>query len=433
MSSSRRTGSLECANGRPFVADAFLRTRVRRFLKRIGREAGQVSEVAKSVYCAEEASVILEVADDRGKSGSRPAGETTGAGRETVATRKKIPLRFSTIIGSSPKLMATFNTVSKLADTDSTVLVLGESGSGKELFARAIHHHSPRRNGNFVAVNCGAIPEELLESELFGHEKGSFTGAIRTRVGKFEMAHEGTIFLDEIGDMSPTLQVKLLRILQQQEFERVGGNQVIKTDVRVLAATNQNLERAIREKKFREDLYYRLNVIPLKIPPLRERKDDVPALTDAFIKKFNRTRNRAVTGVSAAAISSMTAYDWPGNVRELENVCERMVVIKGEGRIEAEDLPPHVLDPGAWSDAPSPDMLLVGALEEEAEAAAPSGRVTEISDAGINLKEVVEEYEMTLILGALEKCDWVKNKAATLLGLNRTTLVEKLKKRGITR
>ncbi len=331
-----------------------------------------MSEVAKSVYEAEDASAVLEIADVRGESaevvrdessnpgspgvepstaeigdesGARPAVETTGAGRDNGGTRKKIPLRFSSIIGSSPKLMATFNTVSRLADTDSTVLVLGESGSGKELFARAIHYHSPRRNRNFVAVNCGAIPEELLESELFGHEKGSFTGAIRTRVGKFEMAHEGTIFLDEIGDMSPNLQVKLLRILQQQEFERVGGNQVIRTNVRVLAATNQNLERFIKEKKFREDLYYRLNVIPLKIPPLRERKDDVPALTDAFIKKFNRTRNRAVTGVSAAALASMTAYGWPGNVRELENVCERMVVIKGEGRIEAEDLPPHFHDP----------------------------------------------------------------------------------------
>ena len=367
------------------------------------------------------------------------AGETAESEAEPEAEAyaeqkpRKMPLRFSTIIGASLKLKEIFNTISKLADTDSTVLVLGESGVGKELFARAIHFHSPRKNKNFVTVNCGAIPEELLESELFGHEKGSFTGAIRTRVGKFEMAHEGTIFLDEIGDMSPTLQVKLLRILQQQEFERVGSNQVIKTDVRVLAATNQNLERAIKEKKFREDLYYRLNVIPLKIPPLRERKDDIPALIDAFIRKFNRTKNRAVTGVSPSVLSAMTTYDWPGNVRELENICERMVVIKGDGRLEMEDLPPQFLDTGAFEDELSADMLLVGSLEEDLDLSSPRGHITEIPDTGINLKEVVEEYEMSLILQALEKCNWVKNKAATLLSLNRTTLVEKLKKRGITR
>jgi DNA-binding NtrC family response regulator len=227
--------------------------------------------------------------------------------------------------------------------------------------------------------------------------------------------------------------VKLLRILQQQEFERVGSNQVIKTDVRVLAATNQNLEKAIKEKKFREDLYYRLNVIPLKIPALRERKDDIPALIDAFIKKFNRTKNRAVTGLSSSALAAMTDYDWPGNVRELENICERMVVIKGDGRLETADLPPQLLDASALEDEVNADMLLVGALEEELESSLPKGHVTEIPDTGINLKEVVEEYEMSLILQALEKCDWVKNKAATLLGLNRTTLVEKLKKRGITR
>jgi len=385
-------------------------------------------------------SAELEPETAEGESATEPEAEAEAA-EEPVAEKaaeppvvaRKMPLRFTAIIGGSPKLKDIFNIISRLADTDSTVLVLGESGTGKELFARAIHWHSPRREKNFVTVNCGAIPEDLLESELFGHEKGSFTGAIRTRIGKFEMAHEGTIFLDEIGDMSPTLQVKLLRILQQQEFERVGSNQVIKTNVRVLAATNQNLEKAIKEKKFREDLYYRLNVIPLKLPALRERKDDIPLLMDHFMKKFNRTKNRGVTGFASDARAAMMEYDWPGNVRELENICERLVVIKGEGQITLDDLPMQFRPDANDEELLYADMLLVGAQEAELEAPAQKGPVMEIPESGINLKEVVEEYEMALILQALEKCNWVKNKAAVLLGLNRTTLVEKLKKKGITR
>ena len=358
------------------------------------------------------------------------AGHVTG--RTATAGNGK---GFANIIGNSKQIRDIFGTVEKLADTDSTVLVLGESGTGKELFARSVHMHSPRRNKNFVVVNCGAIPEDLLESELFGHEKGSFTGAIRTRVGKFEMAHEGTIFLDEIGDMSPALQVKLLRILQQQEFERVGSNQVIRTNVLVVAATNIDLEKAIKEKRFREDLYYRLNVIPIKLPPLRARKDDITLLIDHFIRRFNMSKNRGIAGVTPAAMKLMLDYDWPGNVRELENICERMVVIKGEGMIDVEDLPYQFISDANQDEQLYTDMLLVGAQEADLEpqAAAAPGAVMEIPDAGINLKEVVEEYEMSLIMQALEKTNWVKNKAATMLGLNRTTLVEKLKKRGITR
>ncbi|MBI5638154.1 MAG: sigma-54-dependent Fis family transcriptional regulator [Nitrospinae bacterium] len=342
---------------------------------------------------------------------------------------------FAHIIGNSKRIREIFGTVEKLADTDSTVLVLGESGTGKELFARSVHMHSPRRNKNFVVVNCGAIPEDLLESELFGHEKGSFTGAIRTRVGKFEMAHEGTIFLDEIGDMSPALQVKLLRILQQQEFVRVGSNQVIRTNVRVVAATNIDLEKAIKEKRFREDLYYRLNVIPIKLPPLRARKDDIALLVDHFIKRFNRSRNRGIAGVTPAAMKLLLEYEWPGNVRELENICERMVVIKGEGMIDVEDLPYQFISDANQDEQLYTDMLLVGAQEADLEpqAAAPAAATMDIPETGISLKEVVEEYEMGLIMQALEKTNWVKNKAAAMLGLNRTTLVEKLKKRGITR
>ncbi|GMT41808.1 MAG: sigma-54-dependent Fis family transcriptional regulator [bacterium] len=338
------------------------------------------------------------------------------------------------IIGDSPKIQELFNTIEKLADTDSTVLLLGESGTGKELFARSIHMQSPRRGSNFVVVNCGAIPHDLLESELFGHEQGAFTGAIRTRIGKFEMAHEGTIFLDEIGDMIPALQVKLLRILQEQEFERVGGNSMIRTKVRVLAATNKDLEKAVIEKKFREDLYYRLNVIPIQIPPLRERKEDITKLIKHFIKKFNSTKNRRVSGMESEAMMALMDYNWPGNVRELENICERLVVIKGEGMITAADLPIQFKTDRPEGEQLRKDMLLVGANEADSEESGQAGGpVTEIPPSGINLKEVLEEYEMSLILQALEKCGWVKNKAAALLGLNRTTLVEKLKKRGITR
>ena len=338
------------------------------------------------------------------------------------------------IIGQSARIREVFDTVHRLSDTDSTVLILGESGTGKELFAHSIHSSSPRSERNFVVVNCGAIPAELLESELFGHEKGSFTGAIRSRVGKFELAHRGTIFLDEIGDMSPALQVKLLRILQEQKFERVGGNQMIKTDVRVLAATNQNLQAAIKNGKFREDLFYRLNVIPLNLPPLRDRKDDIPKLVEHFIKKFNRTKTRSVTGVDGETMNLIKEYGWPGNVRELENICERLVVIKGTGMIEAADLPSYITGDMAAQEQLQADMLLVGGNEVELEERdKKSGPLTDIPESGIILKEVVEEYEMSLVLQALEKCNWVKNKAANMLGLNRTTLVEKLKKRGISR
>jgi transcriptional regulator with PAS, ATPase and Fis domain len=342
---------------------------------------------------------------------------------------------FHSIIGNSPKITKVFDSVKRLADTDSTVLILGESGTGKELFAQAIHDLSPKSKGNFVVVNCGAIPEDLLESELFGHEKGSFTGAIRTRMGKFELANNGTIFLDEIGDMSPSLQVKLLRILQEKKFERVGGNQMIATDARILAATNRDLVKAIREKTFREDLYYRLNVIPLNLPPLRDRKDDVPKLIEHFMTRFNTTKNRNVSSVSSDAMNKLAEYDWPGNVRELENICERLVVIVGEGEISVDDLPFHFFPDRDLDDQLLADMVLVGGEEAALDLRdeLPPGFVTRVTDEGISLKDVVEEYETMLIIQALDRCNWVKNKAALLLGLNRTTLVEKLKKKGINR
>jgi transcriptional regulator with GAF, ATPase, and Fis domain len=390
---------------------------------------------------------------------------------------------FSAFIGDSRAMRHVYDTMTRLLDNDSTVLVLGESGCGKELVAKAIHANSIRRHKPMITVNCGAIPEELLESELFGHEKGSFTGAVRTRIGKFELAHGGAIFLDEIGDMSPTLQVKLLRILQEREFERVGGAKTIKVDVRIITATNQNLEQAIVERRFREDLFYRLNVVPIELPPLRQRDDDISLLIGYFVKKFNKRMNRNVTGISPEALGRLKTYDWPGNVRELEHAIERLVVLKGEGVIETSDLPFKLreLDPAEEAQLFS-DALLVGEPEElEAEGAyafaeptplpvapapvAPTiGKIVPLTDdvsaaaaaarsfgaamaavepmnandftvslpdEGIDLKDAVDRFETQLILAALERCGWVKNKAASLLGLNRTTLVEKLKKKNL--
>lgn len=317
---------------------------------------------------------------------------------------------FENLIGCSEGIQKVCSLIEKVAETDSTILILGESGTGKELVARTIHYNSPRKNKPLIPINCGAIPETLLESELFGHEKGAFTGASSTRIGRFELADRGTIFLDEIGDMSPTLQVKLLRVLQQREFERVGGVKTIKVDVRIIAATNIDLETAVHEGKFREDLYYRLNVIPVVIPPLRERTDDIPLLMDHFLSYFNKSKKREIKGFSPAAMEILVTYPWPGNIRELENLVERLVILKGDGTICPEDLP---------------DKFISHKLSKDG---ARSLHVT-LPETGVNLKDVVEEFENNLILQAMQKAQGVKNKAAQLLSLNRTTLVEKLKKK----
>jgi transcriptional regulator with GAF, ATPase, and Fis domain len=260
-------------------------------------------------------------------------------------------------------------------------------------------------------VNCGAIPEELLESELFGHEQGAFTGATRTRIGRFELGNGGTIFLDEIGDMSPALQVKVLRVLQEHEFERVGGMKTIKVDIRVIAATNKDLEKNVAEGKFREDLFYRLNVIPIQLPPLRERKSDMPLLVNHFIQLYNEKNRHSLSGVSPEAMDLLQNYHWPGNVRELENMIDRIVILKGEGLVETEDLSEKVL-------ASTPGSL--------------HPRI-QIPENGISFNTAVTEFERELILQALNRTNWVKNKAAKLLNLNRTTLVEKMKKIDLTR
>ncbi len=315
--------------------------------------------------------------------------------------------RVKKIVGLSEGMNEVYQLIDKVADTDSTILVLGESGTGKELVAKAIHYKSRRANKPLITVNCGAIPEELLESELFGHMKGAFTGAVATRPGRFQSAEGGTIFLDEIGDMSLRLQVKLLRVLQERRFEPVGSSKTIEVDVRIIAATNKDLEKAVAEGAFREDLYYRLHVIPIRIPALRERLSDIPLLAEYFLKQPANVSS--TLKLSPKSLSILKSYAWPGNVRELENLIERLVILKKEGEILPEDLPAKFVQGSS------------GKLSTE----------IVIPNEGVNLKELVEEFEDQLILQALERTDWNKNRAAALLKLNRTTLVEKIKKRGL--
>ena len=319
--------------------------------------------------------------------------------------------KFENIIGDHEKMQKVFEIIEKVADTDSTILILGESGTGKELIAKAIHYNSYRRERPFVPVNCAAIPSELLESELFGHEKGAFTNAIRTRIGRFELANGGTVFLDEIGDMNPLLQSKLLRVLQEKQFERVGGIKTIKTDIRIIAATHQDLKQAVQQKKFREDLYYRLNVIPIRVPPLRERKSDIPLLAHYFLDHFNRSKKKKIRAIEDGAMEGLIGYEWPGNVRELENTIERVIILMDHDVITPPDLPEK------FHSVPQPEPP----------------QILEIPEEGISLDTAVNEFERNLILQALMKTGWVKNKAARLLNLNRTTLIEKIKRQNLQR
>ena len=321
----------------------------------------------------------------------------------------------SAIVGQSPAIHQVLDMVTRVADSDATILIQGESGTGKELIARAIHQMSPRKTSPFIAINCGAIPSELLESELFGHVKGAFTGAISARLGRFEMADGGILFLDEIGDMSPSLQVKILRALQERSFEPVGSTKTVQVNVQVIAATHINLEKAVADGRFREDLFYRLNVIPIIIPALRERKSDIPMLIQHFIKSFGQRRKESISGFSADATESLMNYPWPGNIRELENLVERLTIVKGRGIIELKDLPIkyHVKSTGQIS----PQELPITQLE--------------IPNDGFDFNAAVDNFENNLIIRALEKTGWNRNQAAILLRLNRTTLVEKMKKKGL--
>ena len=309
-----------------------------------------------------------------------------------------------TIIGKSEEIEKVFSLVDKVADTDSTILIGGESGTGKELIARAIHFRSHRSNNPFVSINCGALPENLLESELFGHVKGSFTGAIRDKEGLFKVAQGGTFFLDEVGETSPTIQVKLLRVLQEREIIPVGGTNPIKVDVRLIAATNADLEKAVDDEKFRIDLYYRLNVIPVHLPPLRNRTDDIPLLVSHFLKKFNEVRKlEAQRAISKEAMDVLTNYSWPGNVRELENVIERAVILEETTEIQVESLPEKLR------------------LRETS----PQSLITD--RAQVTLEELEKEY----LIKVLEDTNWQKKRASSILGINASTLYRKIQRYGL--
>jgi DNA-binding NtrC family response regulator len=314
---------------------------------------------------------------------------------------------FQGMVGRHPEMVRIYQLITRVAPTPTTVLITGESGTGKELVARAVHQQSGRRGQPFVALNVAAIPETLIESELFGHEKGAFTGAHARKLGKFELAHGGTIFLDEIGSLRLDLQAKLLRALQEREVERVGGVRTVPVDVRVLAATNVNLRAAVRNGTFREDLYYRLNVLPVHVPPLRERREDIPLLVDHFIRKIARDCHRDVRGASAAAREVLTRYDWPGNVRELENVIHRAVVLARGPVVRLEDVPLDVAMPETGS------------------------RVAD--DTGVPLREALDRFERQYVLRVLERVQWNMSRAARLLGVHRNTVLAKLGTWGVQR
>ncbi|WP_442684347.1 sigma-54 dependent transcriptional regulator [Stenotrophomonas sp. JC08] len=345
--------------------------------------------------------------------------------------------------GNSAAVVALRQLIDQVSAFDTTVLVLGESGTGKEVVSRAIHQRSPRRDGPFVAINCGAIPPDLLESELFGHEKGAFTGALTARKGRFEMAEGGTLLLDEIGDMSLPMQVKLLRVLQERSFERVGGNQTIRCNVRVIAATHRNLETRISDGKFREDLFYRLNVFPIDVPSLRERTDDIPALVETIAVQLART-GRGEVRFAAEALEALAAHPWPGNVRELTNLVERLAVLNPGGLVRVQDLPTRyrgdMLPPASAGDEERPLAAMVAEAAVATTApTAPAGTVStnataaQLPNSGFDLRDHMANIELTLINQALERTQGVVAHAAQLLGLRRTTLVEKLRKYGIER
>ena len=317
--------------------------------------------------------------------------------------------RFDNIIGTSQAMQQVFSRMQKIVATDSTILILGASGTGKELVAKAIHYNGPRKDKPFIAINCGAIPADLLESELFGHVKGAFTSAVADKPGKFEVANGGTIFLDEIGNMPLQLQMKLLRVLQEHEFERVGSSRKIRLDIRLISATNADLHKQVKAGLFREDLYYRLNVIPVHLPALKERRGDIPQLARYFLDKICREMNRPPINIAQDALQAMEAYEWPGNVREMENIIERTVALTESQSITAEDLPPDI-----------------GLKRQDMPLATP-----QLTSEGVDLNRMVADLERELIRQAMTLGQGVKARAADLLKINRTTLVEKIKRLGL--
>ncbi len=315
---------------------------------------------------------------------------------------------FDSIIGKSKVMKEIFKVVKQVADTRSTILIMGESGTGKELIARAIHYHSPRKNHPFVTINCAAIPETLIESELFGHEKGAFTNAIEKKLGRFEVAHEGTLFLDEIGELSLMTQAKILRFLEEKEFNRVGGFKTIKVDVRLITATNKDLPQMVKKGQFREDLYYRINVVPILLPPLRDRKEDIPLLVSHFIKKFSEENQKQLKGISKDALELLMNYEWPGNVRELENLIERVIALTQNEYILPDELP-----------IPIAHQSKTNGLKES------------VLSGQISFSKAEEEFEKEIILDALRRTNYVQSHAAELLGISRRILKYKMDKLGI--
>jgi two-component system response regulator PilR (NtrC family) len=332
---------------------------------------------------------------------------------ENVLLKRLVKSKFSfdNIIGQSPKMVAMYELMEKVAPTKTNILITGESGTGKELVARAIHFNSPRKEKGFVTLNCGAIPENLLESELFGHMKGAFTGAMYNKRGLFEVADGGSIFLDEIGELPLSMQVKLLRVIQDTEFTRVGGTEQIKVDVRIISASNKDLEEAVREKKFREDLYYRLNVIQIKLPLLRERKEDIPLLAEHFIRKYTQELGKDVREISADAMKLLVNYDYPGNVRELQNIIERGIALEASNALTIENLNSY--------------------MDEQRGVKRIDDALFEIPTEGIDLETVVGNVEKDLLLKALQRAKGVKKKAAELLNINFRSMRYRLEKYGI--
>ncbi len=330
--------------------------------------------------------------------------------REVSYLRSQVakPVEFDNIIGTSEKMRQVYEIVSEMSKNDATVLIFGESGTGKELIARAIHFNGLRKDNPFIAVDCASISESLLESELFGHEKGAFTDATSQKLGRFELANHGTLFLDEIGNLKLDMQGKILRALQEREIQRVGGVKTIKIDVRIISATNIDLKKAIEEGRFREDLYYRLNVVPIELPPLRQRREDIPLLVRYFLEIFNREFGKEIKDITPEAMESLVNYRWPGNVRELRNVIERLVALTKEGIISHKRLPL--------------DILLAVTTGE-----------SNMGEEGLLLKEAREQFEKQFILGVLEKVEWNQTEAAKILGVHRNTLIMKIQNLGIKR
>ncbi|MGH9870641.1 MAG: sigma-54-dependent transcriptional regulator [Candidatus Polarisedimenticolia bacterium] len=365
---------------------------------------GAFDYVVKPIRHLDDLEIILNQALER--QALRRENSTLRRQNEALRSILDQKYSFQNIVGDTREMRAIFQLIDRVASTRSTVLITGDSGTGKELIARALHYHSDRREGAFVSVNCGALPDNLLEDELFGHVRGAFTDAVNDRLGRFEQAHRGTLFLDEVGTMSQNLQVKLLRVLQEREFSPLGSTRRVQVDVRIVAATNTDLRQMIEERRFRKDLYYRLNVIQVRMPSLRERRGDIPLLVSHFLSKYCAEMTLQPRSFSPAAIRQMMGFPWPGNVRQLENVVERALALSGDrATLELEDLPDELRGAEALV-IPSPIM----------------------EDGGINLDIAVADFEERLLLQALDSSGWVKTRAARLLNIKRTTLIEKMKR-----